>query len=273
MGHDIEVTTFEGSTVMELADVKQHINAIQSVMRGAMKRGVHYGIIPGTKGGPSLWKPGAELIFTMFRLGTKPTIEETGDGYRVTIEVFHIPTGQVVGYGMGSCSWGEDKYAWKKAMPGEWDQAEVENRRIKHGRDCMVQQVRTNPCDLQNTVLKMAVKRARVDACLTTTAASDVFEQDMAPENGGGGDGRNGAETAHDGAQVAHERRTGGASDEPLEVDDAKLLLAIETAINADELIVVFDAINALKSAKQKVGLMGPYRARLQELGPDAVTE
>ncbi len=255
MGSEIEVTTFEGSSVMQLADVKQHIQAIQQVLRGAMKKGVHYGNIPGTKG-VSLWKPGAELIFTMFRLGTRPTIEDITDGYRVTVEVFHIPTGQVVGYGMGSCSWGEEKYAWRKAMPGEFDQAEVENRRTKHGRDYAVQQVRTNPCDQQNTVLKMAVKRARVDACLTTTAASDVFEQDMAPENG-----------------AEPPERTGSSPDESPQVDDAKLLHAIEVAKNADELVVAFDAINALKSAKAKVGLMSAYRVRLKELGPEAGTQ
>ena len=36
-----------------------------------------------------------------------------------------------------------------------------------------------NPADHYNTVLKMAKKRALVDAVLTTTAASDIFAQDL----------------------------------------------------------------------------------------------
>ena len=36
-----------------------------------------------------------------------------------------------------------------------------------------------NPADYYNTVLKMAKKRAHVDAMLTATAASDIFTQDL----------------------------------------------------------------------------------------------
>jgi hypothetical protein len=36
-----------------------------------------------------------------------------------------------------------------------------------------------NPADYYNTVLKMAKKRAHVDAILTATAASDIFTQDV----------------------------------------------------------------------------------------------
>ncbi len=36
-----------------------------------------------------------------------------------------------------------------------------------------------NPADNYNTVLKMAKKRALVDAVLTATAASDIFTQDL----------------------------------------------------------------------------------------------
>jgi hypothetical protein len=36
-----------------------------------------------------------------------------------------------------------------------------------------------NPADYYNTVLKMAKKRAHVDAILTATAASDIFTQDI----------------------------------------------------------------------------------------------
>ena len=246
--------------VLTLTDVKAHIQAIQEVLRGAMKNGVHYGTIPGTKGGPSLWKAGAELIFTVFRLGTQPSIEETGDGYRVTVRVFHIPTGNTIGYGMGSASWGEEKYAWRKSIGGEYLAAESTDKRIKHyANGGAVEQIRTNPCDLQNTVLKMAIKRARVDACLTCTAASDVFDQDL-------------DQVPIDQLQSRKGNGNGGSSGEPAgEVDEAKILVAIESAKNFDELVVVFDTINEIRNAKQKVSLMGAYKVRFNELGPEAV--
>lgn len=241
---------------MTLADVKGHIQIIQEVLRGCMKKNVHYGVIPGTKGKPSLWKPGAELIFTTFRLGTEPTIEELGEGYRVSVRVFHIPSGQTVGYGMGSCSWGEEKYAWRSCSPAEYAASNPANTREKFGRDGRTyQQVRTNPCDLQNTVLKMAIKRARVDACLTCTAASDVFDQDI--EDLGNGNG-NGGERQNTGAKADAPRAD--------ELDDVKMLKAIEGAKNVDELVVIFDQINAITSAKLKVNMMGAYRTRLAEL-------
>src|SRR5690606_20296729 len=42
-----------------------------------------------------------------------------------------------------------------------------------------VKQVRTDPADVANTVLKMAKKRAQIDMTLTALAASDIFTQDI----------------------------------------------------------------------------------------------
>jgi len=42
-----------------------------------------------------------------------------------------------------------------------------------------VNQVRTNPADAANTILKMAEKRAKVDLALSFSGASDVFSQDL----------------------------------------------------------------------------------------------
>ncbi|MGA9670643.1 MAG: hypothetical protein WBQ94_15640 [Terracidiphilus sp.] len=40
-------------------------------------------------------------------------------------------------------------------------------------------QVRQEPADLANTILKMAKKRSQIDATLTVTGASSMFEQDL----------------------------------------------------------------------------------------------
>ncbi|HIJ50738.1 MAG TPA: hypothetical protein HPP54_06770, partial [Nitrospinae bacterium] len=51
-----------------------------------------------------------------------------------------------------------------------------------------------NPADYYNTVLKMAKKRALVDAVLTATAASDIFSQDI-EETRSNGDNNGGSNT------------------------------------------------------------------------------
>jgi hypothetical protein len=57
-------------------------------------------------------------------------------------------------------------------------------RRIKHARGkggttYKQEQIRTEPADLANTILKMANKRAKMAMVLNVTAASDCFAQDL----------------------------------------------------------------------------------------------
>jgi hypothetical protein len=174
------------------ADIKEtraRIQAIQQVMRGEMKEGVHYGTIPGTDK-PSLLKAGAEMIATMFRIAQKPQIEDlSGEdyvAYRITMVGVHQPTGTVVGYGVGHCSSLEKKYKWRKTWnKKEFEATAADRRQIVHGyskekqREFEEMQVRTESADLANTILKMAAKRARVDLILTCTGASDIFAQDL----------------------------------------------------------------------------------------------
>lgn len=62
-----------------------------------------------------------------------------------------------------------DKFGTKKNEAGQWVITTFSGERIEHD----------NPADYYNTCLKMAKKRALVDATLTTTAASDIFTQDI----------------------------------------------------------------------------------------------
>jgi hypothetical protein len=59
-------------------------------------------------------------------------------------------------------------FVTKKNDAGTWVIA-VRGEQVEH----------ENPADYYNTVLKMAKKRAHVDAILTATAASDIFTQDV----------------------------------------------------------------------------------------------
>ncbi len=122
------------------------------------------------------------------RASTVQTKASTPDciRYRVTITVVHAPTQGIVGYGVGEASSAESKYQWRSAVcDEEWDDTPEDRRRLKwrkgyqNGPATAVRQIRADMEDVANTVLKMAKKRAQIDAVLTTTAASDVFAQDV----------------------------------------------------------------------------------------------
>lgn len=172
-----------GQRSLTAADVRAQVNLMQDVMQEVMKDGTHYGKIPGTQS-KSLYKAGAEKLMATFRLAAKPEVEDLSEGgeiaYRVTVNLL-TAGGQFVGAGIGECSSAEEKYSWRAAVhKKEWEATPENRRRVKYYRDGKeVQQVRTNPADVANTILKMAKKRAQVDAVITATAASDIFTQDI----------------------------------------------------------------------------------------------
>lgn len=172
-------------------ELKEQIGLIHDCLDSVMKKGTHYDNLPGCGDKNTLLKPGAEVILTMFRISAEPVVERESDGFDVTYHVTvigrHIPSGNVVGYGVGEASTSEKKYKWREAIcDKEFDNTPETRRQIAYIRDKYkkdviheVKQVRQNPADLTNTVLKMAKKRALVDLCLTSTACSDIFVQDM----------------------------------------------------------------------------------------------
>ena len=170
------------------ADIRQGINLIQQVMQGVMKPGIHYGKIPGAGDKPSLFKPGAETLAVTFQLAPDPQVEDlsTSDNvhYRVKVRFTSQQTGAYLGTGVGECSSDEEKYRWRKAIcDEEYEEAAEDRRRIAfkkyQGKINRVKQIRTQPADVANTILKMAKKRAQVDGTLSVTGASDLFSQDI----------------------------------------------------------------------------------------------
>lgn len=170
------------------AEIKANVNLIQHVMHDVMKDGTHFGKIPGCGDSPTLLKPGAEKIMATFRLAADPEIEDlsTDDECRYRVKTRLIsPSGVFVGAGIGECSSGEEKYKWRRTyIDEEFNETPEDQRREKwikpYNKQAFKQkQVRTNPADLRNTILKMAKKRSLVDGVLTATAASDIFTQDI----------------------------------------------------------------------------------------------
>ena len=142
---------------MQLAEVIGHVNLVGQIMKEVMREGEHFGTIPGCGSKKCLLLPGAQKLSMTFRFAPKYRVEEklADNGhreYRVVCLLRTMGTKTFVGQGLGFCSTQESKYS------------------------------RRPPADVCNTVLKMAKKRAFVDAVIVATSASDIFTQDLEEE-------------------------------------------------------------------------------------------
>ncbi len=182
-----DMVKFQGGAVQTAADVRHHVNLIQEVMQAVMKKDTHYGTIPGCKK-PTLYKPGAEVLAATFRIAPSFKVEDlSGNGairYRVVCVGTHQTSGIVMGEGAGECSSDEEKYKWRRVIcDEEFDDTPENMRRVKYskyqGKVEKTKQLRAEPADAANTILKMACKRAQVAMTLNVTAASDIFSQDI----------------------------------------------------------------------------------------------
>lgn len=199
------------TSALSVQQVLGQVQLIQQIMSATMKEGEHFGRIPGCGDKPTLLKPGAEKLCLTFRLAPAYVVEEkqmdrSHREYRVLCTLSSITTGAFVGQGVGTCSSMEAKYRFRAGMAeptdrpvprAYWDLRQEDpakaqeliggkgfsTRKIE-GKGWMIckggEKVENdNPADVFNTVLKMAKKRALVDAVLTATAASDIFTQDL----------------------------------------------------------------------------------------------
>lgn len=184
----------EGLTIEQLKYRQQQIHKL---IDEVLKEGIDddYARIPGTKK-LSLLKPGAEKISNLFQFVPTLRVEEFRDGddvtFRVTVSLSTI-SGQLLGEGIGQASTKETKFAWRKAVcEDEYEDSEPENRRKKwfvdnDGNSDIVLQVRENPADKENNMLKIAKKRGFIDVILMVTGCSNVFTQDREDDLEGGG--------------------------------------------------------------------------------------
>lgn len=210
---------------LSVAQIQARRKAIQELLRTTMRVDVDFGTIPGTPK-PTLYKPGAEKICSLFQLAPRITVHDmsTPDAvhYQVKVELFTI-SGVFCGEGIGTASSGETKYQWRGSVcREEYDATPDDRRRVvyKKGREntfYTVAQVRTEPVDQDNTVLKMAKKRGLIDAVLTVTAASDIFTQDIEDDDlePQGGDGNGGGQQQPQTGQTRQQAAPQGQQRQP----------------------------------------------------------
>lgn len=166
-----ETTPKEESSIVTLTPIEsgiqgalQHYGTIIQFVQQVFQKDVDFGTIPGTKK-PTLYKSGAEKLVKLFglhhRLELIGKIEDfTGKNYGLDFPLFtyHYKcqllnrTGDIIAEGEATCSSTEYKYH-KQGTQKIWDS--------------------------QNTICKMAQKRALVAAVLIGVGASEFFTQDM----------------------------------------------------------------------------------------------
>ena len=130
------------------------LNDIETIVAKYLKAGRDYDRLPNTAK-PTLLKSGAEILADFFGFRTTAKVINRIENYDKQFVLYEVcvtvinKDGNVVAEGLGSCNSRERKY------------------------------LKTDFASNLNTVLKIAKKRAFVDAILTATHASKIFSQDI----------------------------------------------------------------------------------------------
>ena len=204
--------------VMDLATAKSRLAQFQEFVAGYMVPEEDFGIIPGTAK-PTLLKPGADKLCEIYGLSDEFEIiaEYSREDWTMIPPLFDYTirctlrskrTGALASTGLGSCNSYEGKYRWrdlKRTCP-KCSQPTIIKGKEEYGGGyiCWKKDGKSNGCGakfaagdeqiigqavgrtenddiatLKNTILKMAKKRAKIDATLSATRSSGIFTQDL----------------------------------------------------------------------------------------------
>ena len=285
------MTTTNGSNVaqfaeMGLQEVIDRKRKILHVMKAVMVEGDHYGKIPGCGDKPTLFKSGAEVLATTF--GLAPTFKITRTDltnghreYEIICTLTHIGTGKSMGEGVGTCSTHESKYRWRRGerkcpacgkstiirgkaeFGGGWLCFAKKggcNSKWKDGAKEIEDQntdrmENPDPADQYNTVLKMAKKRAQVDATLTAVGASDLLTQDLEDLPAGSDEITDAEFTDRPNGQQTQRQESRGPS----------LADRCRSTKSAEELKALVPELNKTpKNSDERVEAMTAYKEQLQ---------
>ena len=173
----VDIATIQGTM--------QKIATFQAVIQKNLKSDHDYGVVAGAGSKPTLLKPGGEKICMMFGLNPEYEFLEKTEDYKEMFFTYNIKctlfrNGSPVSQGVGNCNSKESKYAYVNSdtIPDNMDPSMCEKKTDRYGR---TKYKIPNPkiADLVNTILKMAKKRAFIDAVLQVASLSDVFTQDL----------------------------------------------------------------------------------------------
>lgn len=192
-----EITNYQVSalSIIDQVDINgiqktmQKITQLQAVVQATLKKDHDYGIIPGTNK-PTLLKPGAEKILMMFGLTSEYQFLDRTENFEkgffaYTLKCTISKGGQKITEGVGQANTMEGKYRYRwvseKDIPEGMTKETLQFKTFsgQYGDYTKYKVENDDPYTLANTVLKMAKKRAQVDAVLTVASLSEVFTQDL----------------------------------------------------------------------------------------------
>lgn len=182
---------------MNIEAAKAHFAKFNQLKRALLTVNIHYGKIPGIEK-PFLFQPGAQVLAKTFNITV--SFEETTRtldlasgfvSYEYRATCFH--NGLAIGQGVGSCNTFEDKYCFSAWQDAPEPDAPTKRELISQGlgktkpgwqgsAPRWQQRHRKSPTELiavQNTVQKMAGKRAYVCCVLNSTGGAEFFGQDI----------------------------------------------------------------------------------------------
>lgn len=177
------LSIIETVDIDNISTTMNKIAQMQAVVQKTLKQGHDFGEVPGTSK-PTLLKPGGEKICMLFGLNPEYEFLQSTEDYDKEFFSYNIRctlfrNGQPVAQGVGSCNSKEKKYRFINVdtIPDSYIGAS-ESFVDKYGR---TKYKINNPdiCSLVNTILKMAKKRAFIDAVLQVASLSEVFTQDL----------------------------------------------------------------------------------------------
>lgn len=152
--NDSEIVSLP-NIVVSTTDSKRRVEELQTFVEEVMVKGVDYGLVNGFSK-PTLLKPGAEKLCDVFGFSKTADvvnrIEQWEAGifaYEVKMTLIRKDNGLIEAEGLGSCNSKESSFQQQ------------------------------DPYTIVNTVLKMAKKRALIDAVLSATRSSGIFTQDI----------------------------------------------------------------------------------------------
>lgn len=151
------LSIIDNVNLQQVQATMQKIAQFQAVVQRTLKKGHDYGVIPGTGDKPTLLKPGAEKILMLMGLTSEYDVIEKVQDYEGGFFAFTV-----------KCT----LYRGEQKITEGVGHANTRERRYTSGKQ-------QDPYTLANTVLKMAKKRAQIDAVLTVASLSEIFTQDL----------------------------------------------------------------------------------------------
>lgn len=186
MSDNLLMSLIDSVEVSSIVGTLNKISQIQAAVQKELKQGHDYDTIPGTSK-PTLLKPGAEKLLMMFGLTSEyeiiEKIEDYSNGvFAYTMRCILSKNGKKITEGVGCCNSKENKYRWRwtkeEDLPAGIDKGSLKKKTNKWGKD--EYQIENDEIYSQaNTILKMAKKRAQIDATLTVASLSELFTQDL----------------------------------------------------------------------------------------------